>query len=171
MLMTLNIILSADADIGRGSRMRINTFRMRILLCSSAQGSRYCPCDPQWRAVSVCCWLNRHMLSETFPLNVPNKHGISVQPDVFMTQVYILRSRVWLKLHNEELHKLYSSPDIYRMSQKDVYIMLIFRIVMCVHLFGIFCMGERSRGYNVRGTGHAWNRVSAYKIVVWKPYE
>jgi hypothetical protein len=30
--MTLNIILSADADIGRGSRMR-------ILLCSSAQGS------------------------------------------------------------------------------------------------------------------------------------
>jgi hypothetical protein len=39
--MTLNIILSADADIGRGSRMRIKTLRMRILLCSSAQGSRY----------------------------------------------------------------------------------------------------------------------------------
>jgi hypothetical protein len=45
MLMTLNIILSTDADIGRGSRMRvrmrIKTLRMRILLCSSAQGSCY----------------------------------------------------------------------------------------------------------------------------------
>jgi hypothetical protein len=32
MLVTLNIILSADADIGRGSRMWIKTLRMRILL-------------------------------------------------------------------------------------------------------------------------------------------
>jgi hypothetical protein len=39
--MTFNIILSTDADIGRGLRMlvRIKTLRMRILLCSSAQGS------------------------------------------------------------------------------------------------------------------------------------
>jgi hypothetical protein len=41
MLVTLNIILSADANIGRGSRMRIKTLRMRILFCSSAQGSTY----------------------------------------------------------------------------------------------------------------------------------
>jgi hypothetical protein len=43
MLMTLNKILSADADIGRGSRMRvrIKTLRMQILLFSSAQGSNY----------------------------------------------------------------------------------------------------------------------------------
>jgi hypothetical protein len=46
MLVTLNIILSADADIGRGLRIRIKTLRMRILLCSSAQGSIYM-CTPR----------------------------------------------------------------------------------------------------------------------------
>jgi hypothetical protein len=51
MLVTLNIILSADADIGRGSRVRIKTLRMRILLCLSVQGSTHDPlmgCDLQF---------------------------------------------------------------------------------------------------------------------------
>jgi hypothetical protein len=31
---------------------------------------------------------------------------------------------------------------IYRVSQKDVYTRLIFRIIMCIHLFGILCIFE-----------------------------
>jgi hypothetical protein len=29
---------------------------------------------------------------------------------------------------------------MYRVSQKDVYTRLIFRIIMCIHLFGILCI-------------------------------
>jgi hypothetical protein len=31
----------------------------------------------------------------------------------------------WRKLHNEELHKLYSSPSIIRMEKRDVYRLLV----------------------------------------------
>jgi hypothetical protein len=55
---------------------------------------------------------------ETWSLTLREKHGVRVFENRVLRIFGSKRdevTRVWIKLHNEELHNLYSSPSIIRM--------------------------------------------------------
>jgi hypothetical protein len=62
-----------------------------------------------------------------------NQFNVGIRP--------ISRNGGWIKLHNEELHNLYSSPNVIKMTKSR-------RLRWARH---VTCMGERRNAYRVFG--------------------